>query len=336
VDFSDINGGYNDFRTYNITNPTQPESLGIYTNLPVSPRGQKIRDDIAYLATGRTIKILDVRDPQDIQLINSFEGDWHSAYWIDISGNYMYLATTNTGLRVLNISNEASPVIIGSYDTPGQAYSAKYHGGYVYIADYDSGLTIVDVSTPSAPTEVCRFTQYIGCFDVGFVENNSGSFAIVIFDNQVVALDIADPANPVEVAYYGEIDPHHLVTRGDTIYVADRMSGLHILALGPEDKIDNSGALPGKYFMARNYPNPFNSSTIIEFNQPSDGNVSIQIYDILGRKVANLFNGYLAKGLNRLNWNGTDNSRGQLTGGVYFYKIMSGAMSTTGKMILLK
>jgi len=337
VDYSDINGGQNDFRVYGLTNPAQPDSQGIYI-LSSSPRGHKVRADIAYIATGPTMKILDVRTPGSIELLNNFEGDWHSAYAMDISGNYLYLGTMNTGLRILNIVNEDTPTIVGSLDTDGRTYASRYHNGYAYVCDDTCGLRIVNVANPASPFEVTNITNYTDCVDAGFVDDSYGSYAIILFNNQVVAYDIANPAQPVEVGYYETIDPHHCITRGDTVYVADRMNGLHVLLLEHENGVsdDSRGALPRNAILTGNYPNPFNSSTTIEFTLPNNGETSLEIYDIGGRKIAEPVIGFARSGLNRITWNGTDESGRQIAGGLYFYRVISGNNSADGKMIYLK
>ncbi len=337
VDYSDINGGQNDFRIYGLTNPAQPDSQGVYL-LSSGPRGHQVRNDVAYINTGPTLKVLDVRTPSEIGLINNFEGNWHSGYGMDLSGNYLYLGTMNTGLRILNISNENSPVIVGGLDTDGQTFAARYHNGFAYVADNANGLRIDNVSDPANPFEVASIATYADCVDIGFVSDSLGDFAIVLFDDQVVAYDIADPAHPVQVGYYDTIDPHHIITRGDTIYVADRMNGLHILLLDNHiDAADDANPeLPEDIIIAGNYPNPFNSSTTIEFTLPSAGKTTLDIFDITGRKVLELYNGFAHQGLNKVVWDGRDKVGRQLAGGIYFYRIISNEKVTSGKMIFLK
>ncbi len=94
---------------------------------------------------------------------------------------------------------------------------------------------------------------------------------------------------------------------------------------------------PETFRIVRNYPNPFNPTTTIEFNLSKRLPVTLKIYDILGREVASLLDHQMVNpGLVRVTWNGTNNA-GQLVGsGVYFYRIEAGDHVVTRKMMLVK
>ena len=85
------------------------------------------------------------------------------------------------------------------------------------------------------------------------------------------------------------------------------------------------------YYLEQNYPNPFNSSTIIEYRIPEKSNVTIKIYDILGREVRTLNQGEQVPWHYKVNFNALS-----LASGVYFYRITAGDFIQTKKMILLK
>lgn len=87
--------------------------------------------------------------------------------------------------------------------------------------------------------------------------------------------------------------------------------------------------------LRQNYPNPFNPFTKIHFSVPpykgGEGNVSLKVFDILGREVATLINEKLKPDSYEVEWNGTN-----YPSGIYFYTLISGNYSETKKMILLK
>ncbi len=86
-----------------------------------------------------------------------------------------------------------------------------------------------------------------------------------------------------------------------------------------------------------NYPNPFNPSTQITFYVEKDANVQVSVYNILGKKVATLYNDNAAVGLHTVRWNGRDSHGSSVTSGYYIYRIkMSNGKVFTGKMLLLK
>ncbi len=89
--------------------------------------------------------------------------------------------------------------------------------------------------------------------------------------------------------------------------------------------------------LVSNFPNPFNPTTTIEFSLPEQGKVKIEIYDILGSKIATLIdNQELSAGQNRLVWNGKSDNGVQVVSGTFIYKITSGKYSVSKKMMLLK
>ncbi len=87
---------------------------------------------------------------------------------------------------------------------------------------------------------------------------------------------------------------------------------------------------------ATNYPNPFNPTTSINFNNNLDKNVNITIYNIKGQKVKTVANDVFARGNNTVVWNGDDDNGKKVATGLYFIKIKSGKMATTKKIMLMK
>ena len=85
-----------------------------------------------------------------------------------------------------------------------------------------------------------------------------------------------------------------------------------------------------------NYPNPFNPSTTITYSIPSDGLVSIDIYNIKGQLVRQLLSGEQSKGSHSVVWNGKDNNGRECSSGFYFYRVSAGNQSLTRKILMLK
>ena len=84
------------------------------------------------------------------------------------------------------------------------------------------------------------------------------------------------------------------------------------------------------------YPNPFNPSTIINYNIPYDSNVMITIKDIRGRVVSTLYNNYYYHGKGSIRWDGKDNSGSSLPTGIYMYNIETDREIKNGKILYLK
>jgi len=99
---------------------------------------------------------------------------------------------------------------------------------------------------------------------------------------------------------------------------------------------ENKDLISQKFILYDNYPNPFNPSTNISYSLSNGENVSINIFDVNGGKVIELFNDYKSAGTYSIDWNG-ENERGvQVSAGVYLYSIDAGELKQTKKMILLK
>jgi hypothetical protein len=90
--------------------------------------------------------------------------------------------------------------------------------------------------------------------------------------------------------------------------------------------------LPISFTLHQNYPNPFNPITKIKYELPKDVNVTITVYDILGREVVRLVNNeYKKAGIYETEWNAVN-----FASGVYFYRIEAGSYVNSKKMVLLR
>lgn len=88
---------------------------------------------------------------------------------------------------------------------------------------------------------------------------------------------------------------------------------------------------PSDISLSQNYPNPFNARTTINFATPTKGQARLEAFDILGRRVAVLFDGIVEPGTHSVNWDCS-----QIPSGVYFYRLTAGDKSSVKKMTLLK
>ncbi|MFH1011241.1 MAG: right-handed parallel beta-helix repeat-containing protein [bacterium] len=89
--------------------------------------------------------------------------------------------------------------------------------------------------------------------------------------------------------------------------------------------------LPTAYALHPNWPNPFNSSTMIRYDVPQAGKVSLTIYSLLGQRVATLYDSWQAAGSHTISWDVAD-----LPSGVYFCRMQAAGFMQTRKMLLVK
>jgi len=93
---------------------------------------------------------------------------------------------------------------------------------------------------------------------------------------------------------------------------------------------------PGVMNIWQNTPNPFNPATHISFTISTDGNVSVDVYDLLGRKVRTLQNAHMSAGKHSLMWDARDDYGRMVSSGVYLYRILYAGRSETRKMTFLR
>ncbi|SUZ91905.1 uncharacterized protein METZ01_LOCUS44759 [marine metagenome] len=115
-----------------------------------------------------------------------------------------------------------------------------------------------------------------------------------------------------------------------------RSLGQFALVKGNHGPVYEKLTLPVNFSISQNYPNPFNPNTRIGFTIPKESQISISVYDILGRKVTDLENGYFSPGAYMTSWNGRNMVGNQVATGVYFYEIRSAGFNQVKKMILIK
>ena len=95
--------------------------------------------------------------------------------------------------------------------------------------------------------------------------------------------------------------------------------------------VSKPNPVPSEFILSQNYPNPFNPSTIISFDAPRSGFVTLTVYDVLGKEVARLFNGEASFGRHSVQFTSAG-----LSSGVYFYRLTGGNFVQTKRMMIVK
>ena len=93
----------------------------------------------------------------------------------------------------------------------------------------------------------------------------------------------------------------------------------------------NTHLTPNEYSLHQNYPNPFNPTTVMSYQLPATGPVTLRVYDVLGKEVATLVEGVQSAGMHSVRFDGSS-----LQSGVYFYRLQTGEFIETKKLMLLK
>jgi phosphatidylserine/phosphatidylglycerophosphate/cardiolipin synthase-like enzyme len=180
----------------------------------------------------------------------------------------------------------------------------------------------------------------IGAFDVRFNSNNLVEFHDKNIDN-VVELPIKLQASKFPVALAWKVGSSQLYryaldVSGDNQKKPIQLENQSQTHIGGKSTlltltISPVKPLPVKFALSQNYPNPFNPGTMINYDLPSAGYVSLKIYNIIGQEIAVLVDGEQEAGYKSVKFEMSD-----LPSGVYLYRLTAGSFTDMKKMILMK
>lgn len=100
--------------------------------------------------------------------------------------------------------------------------------------------------------------------------------------------------------------------------------------------LDLGKEAPYAYSLEQNYPNPFNPQTRIRFEVPRASQVTLAVYDVLGRRIKTLVEGHLEAGSHEAIWDGTNATGSRMSSGTYFYRLEAGNHVEVRQMLLMK
>lgn len=151
---------------------------------------------------------------------------------------------------------------------------------------------------------------------IGSVREDDNSL-YEFYNNSHITLKFTNTEAPIPVGY---IRDYVFIVKG------------RYYSLGEDSNVtDELQHSADKTNLFQNYPNPFNPTTNIKFFIKNDSHVKLEIYDILGKRIALLVDGFLKTGIHDIAFDGTN-----LASGIYFYKITNGDFQTIKKMTLIK
>ena len=154
------------------------------------------------------------------------------------------------------------------------------------------------------------------------IDNETGKSSDLI-ENYNFTIEVSQKNSPSAIS--------EMLTSGNPIK-AKALSERFLLNITTNQEVSNeTEARIESFKLHPAYPNPFNPSTNIEFELSKSTNVSLEIFDIMGRKVAELISGYQQAGLSRVKWDAVN-----ISSGIYFVKLRSEGKVLTQKIMLIK
>jgi hypothetical protein len=271
--------------------------------------------------------------------------------------------TTNQylgGGMILSNSNPILTHVTISNNTANGSGAGSAYGGGVYLSSSNPTLTHVTISNNTADS------------GGGMRLSNSDPMLTnsIIWDNSPESIDIFPHGTPIinfsniEGGWEGEgnIDTAPLFTdpeNGDYTLMegspcidagtadldGDGEDDIEYVGAAPDMgafeygalvNVDETKVVPESFTLHQNYPNPFNPTTILRYNLPEQTEVTLTVYDMLGRQVKTLINNTQTAGYKSTQWNATNNTGQPVSAGLYLYTIQAGEFRQTKKMVLLK
>lgn len=240
--------------------------------------------------------------------------------------NYVYSAdwAFTDGSYIISIADPENPEIIShEQDDPLEAPLA-IEGNLLFAGSY-----IYDISDPVNPDLLSRLGAniLINC------RVQHGLLSRVTWDSP--QFRVYNARNPEEPEFIAGVDifdyPYDLIMEDGFFYVVER-SGIQILQYTGDDHVQSDGfGRADEFTLSEPYPNPFNSSTIIKYELASAVDMSLRIYDLAGRLVETLHEGYTAGGLYTAIWNGDNRPSG-----LYVCRLIVGGHAVSKKMVMLR
>lgn len=296
--------------------------------------GLDVANGLVYVANGdQGLQIIDANEPDDLQLAG--QAAFEYALDVEVRGDLALVASGFDGLIAVDISDPTQPLVIGQHATPNSATGIAVDGDLAYVGVEFDGVAVVDITDPTQLSEVA-YADLPGNFNVLDISVRGG-MVYVSGDSSpsVMALDVSDPAEPILV------DPPTTVGVSDCcfidddhLYLACRDSGVQIFA--------THGPLPpgvwgrDEPLVHRCFPNPCNPMTTIEFDLPGSADVQVGIYDVAGRRIAEVWRGRLPAGRHHIPWRGRAQNGAAMASGLYLYRIESAAGMVAGKIQLIQ
>ena len=142
-----------------------------------------------------------------------------------------------------------------------------------------------------------------------------------------VRLDSGEPVAEAQVRLFDLSD----LSRGAIARAQTDGTGYFALPLAAL----TGSALPEGFALGPNYPNPFNPSTIIPYQLAASSQVRLEVFNLLGQRIATLVDGERSAGFHTATWHATDAAGRAVGTGVYIYRMTVGVKHQTGRMVLI-
>ena len=191
-----------------VSDPQNPFLRGSIIGAFQFPRDIEIVGDIAYIADpdgtspasqGLGVAIVDVSDPDNPAILDTFRTHAGATSRIKVYGNRAFLGDYGEGLIVADISVPTAPQVLGKYHSPAELREMKIVDSLLYVTDAYNGLTILDVSDMRRPNVVGVYQTAPDVVDHWGIDVHDGRAYFAAGRGGFEVLDVQDPSNPVRI-----------------------------------------------------------------------------------------------------------------------------------------
>ena len=300
-----------------VSNPEAPVKMGEWSTLYV--HDCRVLNDTIWAAniyTGK-MSIINATNKSSLQFIRTWQSyptnvvSTHNCAF-PVTRDYIY--TTNEisspagKLNVWDIRDLNNITFVRDWQPTGITNSIVHnietYGNLAVIAHYSAGIRILDITNPTNPTEIAWYDTYPANNNNGF----NGCWGVYKFNNsgKIIGSDISNGLFVIKTTF--------------------NITGINENNLNVKD-----------FELSQNYPNPFNPNTNIKFNLKENSKVSLKVFDLRGKEVAEILNDRRDRGIYEVNF---DAGKFNLSSGTYFYTLNvesnNSNFTETKKMLLIK
>jgi hypothetical protein len=258
------------------------------------------------------------------------------ANWMSVVNGIPQTTSDNNPVRCLSISSsDTSVVLAGLFENASTLTGGVYlttNGGQLWTKKQNGILDSVYMLPRACLIKPGSSTEfYVG------LDRNVGSGSIGIYSTTNGGNNWANFNGGTLLSTYSVRALAFKTTENPTLYAGASSSsysagrGLFEYSWQAVNARNVNTDIPETYDLLQNYPNPFNPVTRISYQLPVSDYIKLSVYDMLGREVAVLFDGYKKAGYYDYEFNGSN-----FSSGIYFYRIYTEKFVSTKKMILTK
>jgi choice-of-anchor B domain-containing protein len=272
--------------------------------------------------------------------ISSVTASIHNVF---IKGDFLYIAYYGDGFRILDVKDPHHPIEVAFYDTyPGPVKSGDhsiFHGAWGVYPYFPSGK--IAVSDMNTGLYVFTVNLKYGGNVVGIVRDAVSNQPLNGVEVRILETGRTQVTSPTGIYRYGNAAGVHNVLFSRQGYLPDTLS-----ITTPEGTTDTVYVYlsqlatttgkertisPGELTLHQNYPNPFNPTTLIAYQIPESGPVSLIVFSSLGQEIRTLVNAVKERGEHFIEFDASG-----ISTGMYFYTLTAGSHSISKKMVIVK